>query len=241
MVEGSAVPRLATDWLHRSSRLREIGAVVRQGRLMAFPKRRAAPAEAERAVLFVHGFMAGGPVFDPMRAHVESTAPVETVSLTYGPLERFEDVAGRIAALAKLASHGRPTTLVGHSLGGLLARWYLQELGGAVDAGGPVDRLITIASPHAGTEAARFAPGSLGAALRPGSSTIETLREGRHRASQVRHVAVVAGQDRMIQPPTSAGALHEAEVHHFDDLGHNEALFDPRILDLVARNVGHVR
>lgn len=226
------------SWIRRSTELgREIGAVVRQGRLMAFPKRNPLPSFADRTVLFVHGFMAGGPVFDPMRSHVESAARVETVGLTYGPLEPFEHVAGRIAALARLSAHGRPVTIVGHSLGGLLARWYLQELGGAVDHGGPVDRLITIASPHAGTQKARFAPGSLGAALRPGSTILERLRQGRERVPQVAHVAVVAGRDRMISPPDSAGAIDDATVHRYDDLGHNEALFDPRVVDLIARNV----
>jgi triacylglycerol esterase/lipase EstA (alpha/beta hydrolase family) len=220
---------------------REIGAVVRQGRLMAFPKRSQPPASADRMVLFVHGFMAGGPVFDPMRAHVESVVAVETVGLTYGPLESFEHIAGRIAALAKLSAHGRPVTIVGHSLGGLLARWYLQELGGAIDQGGAVDRLITIASPHAGTDKARFAPGSLGAALRPGSAIVERLRAGRDRAKNVVHVAVVAGRDQMITPPESAGAIEDAEVHRFDDLGHNAALFDRRVVDLIARKVVGVR
>lgn len=215
---------------------REIGAVVRQGRLMVFPTRAATARHADRAVLFVHGFMAGGPVFDPMRAHVEHTAHVETVGLSYGPLESFEHIAGRIAALARLSAHGRPMTIVGHSLGGLLARWYVQELGGAVDHGGPVDRVVTIASPHAGTTAARLAPGSLGAALRPGSQVLSRLREGRAKIAKVAHVAVVGGRDRMI-PPESASALEGAELHHFDDLGHNEAIFDPRVVELVARNV----
>lgn len=204
---------------------------------MAFPKRASSPAFADRTVLFVHGFMAGGSVFDPMRTHVESVAGVETVGLSYGPLESFERIAERVAALARLSSHGRPLTIVGHSLGGLLARWYLQELGGAVDQGGPVDRLITIASPHAGTDTARFAPGSLGNALRPGSIILQRLRERRGQADGVAHVAVVAGRDRMISPPESAGAIERADVHHFDDLGHNEALFDPRVVDLIARSV----
>jgi len=224
--------------IRKSSELgREIGAVVRQGRLIAFPKRGASPAVADRAVIFVHGFMAAGPVFDPMRAQVEAHANVETVGLTYGPLERFERIAERIGSLASLAGHGRPVTIVGHSLGGLLARWYLQELGGSVDQGGNVDRIVTIASPHAGTDKARFAPGSLGAALRPGSTTLTMLREGRHKAASVAHVAIVAGRDRMISPPDSAGAIDGAEVHRYDDLGHNEALFDPRVVSLVSRSV----
>lgn len=229
---------MVSSLIRRTSELgREARAVVRQGSLMAFPKRTASPVGAERAVVFVHGFMAGGPVFDPMRAHVESVAGVETVGLSYGPLETFEHIAGRIAALTKLSAHGRPVTIVGHSLGGLLARWYLQELGGAIDQGGAVDRLITIASPHAGTDMARLAPGSLGAALRPGSTMLQRLKTGRDRAKGVAHIAVVAGRDRMIVPADSAGAIEDAEIHRFDDLGHNEALFDPRVVNLVAQRV----
>lgn len=224
--------------IEKSAQLgREVRAVVRQGRLMSRRGLDTNLARADRAVLFVHGFMAAGAVFDPMRAHVEATAAVETLQLTYGPLDRFEAIADRLGSLVRLASRGRPVTLVGHSLGGLLARWYLQELGGAVDGGGPVDRLVTLASPHGGTRAARFAPGSLGEALRPGSRVVERLREGRSRASQVTHVAVVAGRDRMITPPMSAAEIEDADLHVIADLGHNEALFDPRVLDLVARFV----
>ena len=67
---------MVSSLIRRTSALgREVHAVVRQGRLMAFPKRKASPVDAERAVVFVHGFMAGGPVFDPMRSHVESEEP----------------------------------------------------------------------------------------------------------------------------------------------------------------------
>ncbi len=230
----AAVPRL----IEKSAQFgREVRAVVRQGRLMSRPSLETSLARADRTVLFVHGFMAAGAVFGPMRAHVEATAAVATLKLTYGPLDRFEAIAARLGSLVRMASRGHPVTIVGHSLGGILARWYLQELGGAIDGGGPVDRLVTLASPHAGTRTARFAPGSLGEALRPGSRVIERLREGRGRAAQVTHVAVVAGRDRMITPPESAGDIDGAELHVIDDLGHNEALFDPRVLDIVARSV----
>jgi triacylglycerol lipase len=230
----AAVPSL----IARSAQFgREVRAVVRQGRLMSGPGIETKALRSDRAVLFVHGFMAAGGVWDPMRAHVEAAAGVETLKLSYGPLDGFERIADRLGSLVRLVSRGRPVTIVGHSLGGILARWYIQELGGAIDGGGPVDRLVTLASPHAGTHAARFAPGSLGAAIRPGSRVLETLRTGRERASQVRHVAVVAGLDRMISPPSSAGDLHDAELHVIADLGHNEALFDPRVLDIVARSV----
>ena len=49
---------------------------------------------------------------------------------------------------------------------------------------------------------------------------LTTLRDGRQKAAQVAHIAIVAGRDRMISPD-SAGALEGADVHHYDDLGHN--------------------
>ncbi len=99
----------------RSAQLgREVRAVVRQGGLMWRPGIDTTVARADRAVLFVHGFMAAGGVFDPMRAHVEATAAVETLKLTYGPLEPFEPIAARLGSLVRISSRGRPVTLVGH-------------------------------------------------------------------------------------------------------------------------------
>ncbi|UJR80276.1 esterase/lipase family protein [Sandaracinus amylolyticus] len=209
---------------------REVRAVARQGQLIAAARNRATPSiPGERVVVFVHGFMAAGPVFDPMRAFVEQRAPVGTVDITYGPLERFDRAVDRLASIVDRVAEGRRVDIVGHSLGGIVARWYLQERGGAAH----VDRLVTLASPHAGTRAARVAMGPLVAgslleAIRPDSRVIRTLRDGRARASRVIHTAVVAGLDRMVTPPESAASIEDATIHWLHDVGHNEMLFEPR-------------
>jgi hypothetical protein len=45
----------------------------------------------------------------------------------------------------------------------------------------------------------------------------------------------------MITPPTSASALDDADVHWFDELGHNELLYDrgvyARVVAALARPV----
>lgn len=215
---------------------REVGAVARQGRLIAAARGRALPSvPGDRVVVFVHGFMAAGPVFDPMRAFVEEAGAgaIGTIDLTYSPFERFESVAQRLASAVERAAEGRRVDLVGHSLGGIVARWYLQELGGAAH----VDRVVTLASPHAGTQTARLAIGPLVRAIHPESAVIRALREGRHRAARVAHTAVVAGADRMVTPPESAAAIDDAVVHWIDGLGHNEMLFDPRVYAHVARGL----
>jgi len=207
-----------------------------QGRLIASARGRTEPqpAPGPRSVLFVHGFMAAGPVFDPMRERVERETSLPTADFTYGMRRDFEVVARRLSErIDVLAEGGRRVSIVAHSLGGLLARWCLQELGQAPR----VDRLVLMATPNAGTRSARWAPGPLGDVLLPGSAVVNRLAARRHAAAKVRHVAIVAGADMMITPPESAAAIEDAEVFWFDHLGHNELLFDDAVHDVIRRSV----
>lgn len=203
-----------------------------QGRLVVRGLRRRAPAlgDCERVAVFVHGFMAAGPVFDPMREHVERRTGLPTVDFTYGPLSSFDRIVERFAMhVERIVPRRARVSIVGHSLGGVVARWWVQEQGGFER----VDRVIALATPHAGTESARWVPGPIAAALRPGSPVVRRLADGRPRAD-VPHVAIVAGCDWMCMPLASAAALSGAVVHWLEDLGHNEMLFDRRVHELVA-------
>jgi triacylglycerol lipase len=197
---------------------------------MRRPKR-AEPISAQRVVVFLHGYMAAGAVFDPLRKRVERDLGLPTLDFTYGPLADFASTMEKlIAHLDRGIVADARLSLVGHSLGGLFARWYTQMHGAH-----RVDRVLTLATPHAGTESARFAPGSLGEALRPDSEVIATLRAGHARVAHLPHFSLVAGRDRMCNPPESAAALDGAEVVRIDDLGHNELLFDDRVHRAVLR------
>jgi triacylglycerol lipase len=213
---------------------REAVAVARQGKLMLAAVRRtkqARPIEAPRVVVFLHGYMAAGAVFDPLRRRVERDLALPTLDFTYGPLGDFSTTVDRLLAhLDEAVVKDAQLSLVGHSLGGLFARWYTQMHGSR-----RVDRVLTLATPHAGTESARFAPGSLGEALRPESDVIARLRDGHASVAHLPHFSLVAGRDRMCNPPESAAALDGAEIVRIDDLGHNELLFDDRVHRAVIR------
>lgn len=216
--------------LHRLGKelRRETGAALKQGHLIATARRPKGAPSPQHAV-FVHGFMAHGRVFAPLREHVERETGHTTSEVSYGPLERFEAVAERVArALEEAAAHG-PVTAVGHSLGGLLLRWAIQELHAAPH----VDRLITLASPHAGTDAAKVGILPLAKAIAPGSPVVTQLERSRERAAHIEKVALVAERDRMIRPPASA-ALPDAEVHWLEGVGHNEMLFHPEVFAKVT-------
>lgn len=206
---------------------REAAAWARQGQLIVTARRRpqAVHGEARRVVVFVHGYGAAGAVFEPLRAEVERALGVPTVDFTYRSISSFAQITADLASLLDRVAEGRRLDIVGHSLGGLLTRWYAQEMNGARH----IDRILTLATPHAGTASARLAAGPLRQVLLPGSAVVRRLAAGRTRAEGVAHSAYVAGADLMVTPPSSAAAIEDARVRWFDDLGHNAMLYDREV------------
>ncbi len=84
--------------------------------------------------------------------------------------ELAKQVAVRVASLEK---NNRKVDLVGFSLGGMVARYYLLKAGGAEH----VERLVTISSPHHGTYTAFLRQNALSKELRPGSPILEELNK----------------------------------------------------------------
>jgi triacylglycerol lipase len=217
----------------RFSRLgREASAILQQGWLIARGFQRPLPfVRGDRVALFVHGYMASGPVFDPMRLAVTAGTGLATLDFSYGLFEDFETTATRLAeTIEKQVPEGVSISLVGHSLGGLLSRWYVQELGGRAR----VDRLVTLATPHAGTRFARYAPGPLRDVLLPGSHVLTRLGPTVSNGALLPHTVIVAVEDRMIIPIESASAVEDAVVARVSAVGHNESLFSPEVHALVV-------
>ena len=212
---------------------REASAWAQQGKLIFLGnKREAHEPKGGRVVAFVHGWGAAGAVFEPLRRHVEHALGVTTIDFTYRSTWSFPEVTERLASvLDRLGDDGAELDLIGHSLGGLVMRWYVQEMQGAAN----VRRIVTLATPHAGTASARIAPGPLRSVLLPGSAVVHRLAAGRDRAAGIDHTALVAGADLMVTPPASAAALRDAQVIWFDDLGHNAMLFAPEVHDAVVQ------
>src|SRR5690606_38097343 len=66
----------------------------------------------------------------------------------------------------------RQVDVVGHSLGGLIARYYVQRLGGD----GRVRTLVTLGTPHSGTRVAPLANSHpIVRQMRPGAEVLEAL------------------------------------------------------------------
>jgi triacylglycerol lipase len=122
--------------------------------------------------------------------------------------------------------------IVGHSLGGMIARYYVQCLGGSA----AVDTLVTLGSPHAGTLAAHLLPTPLARQLRPASDLIAELARPAPGCS-TRFLVVWSRMDQMVLPQRNGRLRHpdlDVEELEIRDVGHLSLPIDPRSVHWVA-------
>jgi hypothetical protein len=206
---------------------REALAMARQWTLLGHDLATVVPAGGEDVAVLVHGFLATAGVLRPLRDALEAEAGVTVASFTHAPGISVTALAERVAELVRRVDAER-IQLVGHSIGGLAARWFTAELGG--DA--RVVQTVSIASPFWGTKRARALPGALGRELAPGSVILERIREGIGRG--VPHFAVSGSHDAVVGPPARLGAASELVA---EGCGHNAVLYDARVLGSVVERV----
>ena len=180
-------------------------------------------------LVLLHGFFATAGVFDPLERRLERGGSVPLASFTYGPTRTFPSLIDELAAcLAGLPRSSR-IHLIGHSLGGVLARWYVQELGDS-----RVVSTVSLASPFHGTTLANGLPGPLTREMRQASPRLRVLLDlARIDAAAVPHTSFVAGADSVVLPVDSA-AFPRGAVHSVEGVGHNGILFHHETLDHVA-------
>jgi hypothetical protein len=137
-------------------------------------------------------------------------------------------IARRLAALVDRIPEGARITVVGHSLGGIVARWYVQEMGGRAR----VARTISLASPFGGID---VPPYFVGNDLHEQSVLLRRLRDGAHR-SGVPHTSIV-GEDDTLVVGVDTASLGFGEVVVLPERGHNALLFCEKAAALVIERV----
>ncbi|MGQ0573670.1 MAG: esterase/lipase family protein [Pseudonocardia sp.] len=157
-------------------------------------------------------------------------------AINHHPL--VDDVRAAAALLGARVDELRERTgaekvhVVGHSLGGIIARYHVQCLGGH-DAVGTV---ATLGSPHGGSSMAGWLPGCVGRQLRPGSDLLAELAAPAPRCS-TRFLVAWSHLDLLMVPRTTARLDHpDLDVEHLElrDVGHAALPFDGRVAHWVA-------
>ncbi|MFE5797561.1 esterase/lipase family protein [Streptomyces sp. NPDC056503] len=168
-----------------------------------------------RPVVLLHGFGDNRSVFLLLRRTLARHGRAHVASLNYSPLTwdlrtAAEALGRRIDAVRERTGRAE-VDLVGHSLGGLIARYYVQRLGG--DA--RVRTLVTLGTPHTGTAVGSPLADAhpLVRQMRPGS---EVLRELAAPAPgcRTRFVSFWSDLDQIMVPVETARLDHPDLVVH---------------------------
>ncbi|MER7520081.1 alpha/beta fold hydrolase [Streptomyces sp. NPDC126499] len=196
---------------------------VLAGHLVLYPsglvaERRGRPDTAAslgaRPVVLLHGFVDNRSVFVLLRRALARHGRDRVESLNYSPLtcdlrSAAELLGRRIEELLARTGHAE-VDLVGHSLGGLIARYYVQCLGG--DA--RVRTLVMLGTPHAGTTFVPLADAHpLVRQMRPGSEVLRMLA-GPAPGCRTRFVSFWSDLDQVMVPVETARLDHPDLIVH---------------------------
>lgn len=193
-------------------------------------------AAAGIPILLVHGIMDNRSVFTVFRRALRrrgfGSVHAVNYSLFTGDVRTAaHELRGHVERLQELTG-AEYVHIVGHSLGGMIARYYVQRLGGA----DVVDTLVTLGSPHTGTLSAYLMPTPLAAQLRPGSELLTELAEPAP-GCPTRFLVVSSRMDQMIVPQRNARLTHpdlHVEQLELRDVGHLSLPIDPRSVHWVV-------
>jgi pimeloyl-ACP methyl ester carboxylesterase len=181
----------------------------------ALPERAADRRPEHPPVLLLHGFIDNRSVFVLLRRSLRRHGRRQVEALNYSPLtcdiRAAAALLGRhIEEICERTGHER-IDVVGHSLGGLIARYYVQRLGG--DA--RVRTLVTLGTPHSGTRAIPLMTvHPIVRQMRPDSAVIEELtRPAPHCGT--RFISFWSDLDQLMIP------LETARIDHPDLLTRN--------------------
>ncbi|TYP89776.1 esterase/lipase family protein [Blastococcus xanthinilyticus] len=201
------------------------------------------PLAAQVPVVLVHGLIDNRSVFAVMRRSLRRRGFASVCSWNYSPFLR--DVAQGAADLGRHLDRVREQTghdrvhVVGHSLGGLLARYHVQRQGGDRR----VDSLVTLGTPHRGSLLAHIGPTPLIRQLRPGSPVLRELDEPA-RNCRTRITAVYSDLDQVVLPTTAGRCDHPdlaARNVLVRGVGHMSLPIHRGVLDEVATTLAGVR
>jgi triacylglycerol lipase len=187
------------------------------------------------SVVLVHGFFETGSSFYWMKKRLEAQG-FECLVPRLRPSDARRGLEPLAVDLKRAVDSAlgpeKPFSIIAFSMGGLISRHYLQELGGA-----PRCRaLFTISSPHQGTLVARIYPGEGARQMRPGSDFLARLSESESKLGSIPVVSYRTPMDLIILPADNS-VWDRAENLEFPVLLHPMMVTSKPVFDDIQRRL----
>ena len=135
-------------------------------------------AESRQPIICIPGYAHNNSCYILLMKRLQNAGLGPVISYNYHPL--LGSIEGHAERLASLIEHTldnsdhHKVSIIGHSMGGLVARHYLQELSGLDN----VEKLITLETPHQGLAIGRYAPGKCAKQMAPEHHFMKKIKEG---------------------------------------------------------------
>lgn len=193
-------------------------------------------------IILVHGIIDNHSIFTVLRRSLSRRGFGRVISLNYSPLsDDIPRIARRLSmlvdAVCRETGYER-VHIVGHSMGGVISRYYVQKLGG--DA--RVHTLVTLGSPHAGTIYTKLVPLSIARQLRPDSEFIQQL-DAPAAGCRTRMVAIWSDLDQVIVPQRNARIEHpdlNARNVFVRGIGHMSLPVNGKVVHEICTTLAHL-
>lgn len=193
-----------------------------------------------RAVVLVHGFFCNRALWNPWLRRLRG-AGVPALAVNLEPsFDSIDVYAPQIDAAVERAWHatGLAPVLVGHSMGGLAIRAWWRMMGDAADS--RVHHVITIGTPHHGTQMAAFSRARNARQMRRGSAWLRDLAAAEPGTRLGRFTCFYSHCDN-IATPASTATLPGADNRHLPGWPHVALAFAPPVWEAVWQCVDPMR
>ncbi len=193
-------------------------------------------------LLLVHGYFSNRGMWVMFRKQMLGRAasgeiaigPIYTVTLhtSFTAIEILaEQLHTRIESICAETGQSQ-LILFGHSMGGLVARAYLARYGRA-----RIQQLITLGTPHHGTQLGKYGLGASGRQMRAAGNWFKTLAaQEMDGQSLPPTTSIYTVNDDLVYPPESS-RLTWADNIAVDGLGHIGLLFSTKVIGLVVQAI----
>lgn len=195
---------------------------------------RVAPA-GRRGVVLVHGFFCNRGVWNPwlLQLHADQV-PVIAVNLeaVFGSIDDGAPIVEQAVARMHDAT-GLAPVIVAHSMGGLVARAWLDRFGGD----SRVHRVITVGTPHQGTWLARFSLSANTRQMRRAGEWLGAIGRREPATRAARFTCFYSHCDNIVFPASTA-TLRGADNQHLPGVAHVEMVYQPEVRVELTRWLG---
>jgi pimeloyl-ACP methyl ester carboxylesterase len=197
-------------------------------------------------VLLLHGYGSNSGYWTHLCARLDaghvSNATLDLEPL-FGDIDEYMPIAARAIEQLCQRSGAPQVVIVAHSMGGLVARACL-----AAHGAGRIARIITIGTPHQGTQLARRAPGRSAAQMLCSgtagdtqmNSWLHTLDASETPAMRELITCLFTHHDNIVAPQVS-GQLPGARNIAFGGVGHVALGRNKRVLDFLMQEIVRAR